>query len=829
MTAAPAAIASTPRAEDAAPPACAHCGLPVAQVDVDPSVDEQFCCAGCRTVYRALRSCGLDRYYALRDKLGEPGQRAVVPESGFDRLDDQRFQDLYVRRLEGGLRRCELLLEGVHCAACVWLVEKLPTVVPGLLDARLDLARGVAAFTWDPGQVSLSAIGRAAARFGYRPHPVSSTAAHEARVRQDREYLMRIGGAGACAGNVMLVSLALYSGIGTGVAEPYATLFRVLAAAIGVLAVAWPGGVFLRGAVAAVRARTWHMDMPVALALVVGCVAGVANVALRSDAIYFDSITMLVFLLLVGRWLQLRQQRRATDAIELLFSLTPGTAHLVEDPAAGGPVRDVAVESLERGHVVEVRPGESFPVDGVLTHGSTMIEAAVLTGESRPVHVAAGDSVPAGAVNRSAAVRVRTDATGRDTRVGRMMATIERLSRERIPLLGSADRLAKPFVVVALALAALAAAVGLRQGVLEAVNAAMALLIVTCPCALALATPLASTVGIGRCAAAGTLVKGGDVFERLGRPGVLILDKTGTVTTGRYELVRWTGDDDLRAVVAALEVGSNHPVAAVLASAADASPDVGGVVHHPARGVEGVWRGLPVRAGSPSWLDDARWSRPMRDAAASAAECGLSPVAMAVGGEVRAVAALGDAPREDAGTAIASLRRAGWEVRLLSGDDPAVVRAVARHVGIEADLASGHASPEDKLATVRALRGDGRRVVMVGDGVNDAAALARADVGVAVHGGAEASLAAADVYLDRPGLMPLLDLMERSGSTLRTIRRCIAVALSYNVVAASLAVAGLIGPLLAAVLMPISSATVVAMASSAGRRRGSAVPAGRGV
>ena len=803
-----AAIATTstmPKPEAATRQPCEHCGLP-------SPVGESFCCNGCATAYEAIRACGLDQYYALKERLDDDRLPAETQSGSFAELDDANFLERHASRMPQGLMRVELYVQGVHCAACLWLLERLPTVVDGLRSVELDLARRTASVVWNPAETKLSAVARAFARFGYPPHPVEPSAARDARRLEDRAYLIRIGVAAACAGNVMLLAFALYSGHFDAIAEPYRSAFRYLSAAIGLLALLWPGRVFINGAVASLRTRTWHLDTPIALALVAGTIAGMITVALDTGEIYFDSITMLIFLLLIGRWLQMRQQRRATDAIELLFSVTPRRVTLIED----GKPTEAAIDAVKAGDLVEVAPQQCVPVDGTIEEGSTHIDSAVLTGESRPIGAAEGDAVAAGALNLSSTIRIRVAATGRETRVGRLMADIERLSMSRTPVIGSADKLARPFVLGVIALSALCFLIRLPAGLNAAFESTVAMLIVCCPCAVALATPLATSMAIGRLAARGTLIKGGDTFETLAKHPTVVLDKTGTITQGQFALRDWIGDESLKPIVAAMERGVQHPIARALADSSETRGEVESIEHHAGLGVTAIHGGIPVAAGSKGLMtsrgiDVPEWAA---KSAAHARSSGQTAILVAKADRVEAVAVLGDAPREDARASIAELRDVGWSPRVLSGDDPQTVSAIANAVGI--DLAEGGALPEDKRDQIDRMNAQGP-TVMVGDGVNDAAALASATVGVAVSGGAEASMTAADVYLGRPGLAPLVDLARTSRGTIARIRLCLGLAVSYNLTAATLTLLGLMSPIVAAVIMPASSLTVLAIALGAGK------------
>ncbi len=796
---------------------CAHCSLPVPKGRLDPSCDEQFCCGGCEAAYGAIRACGLDEYYSLRRRM-ETERAAVEEASGaFEEFDDESFQKRHCAVLADGSVRVELFLEGVHCAACLWLLERLPRTVDGLVSLDLDFGARVATVRWLPSDNTLGGIARALARFGYVPHAVEPSVTRQIRLNEERASLVRIGVAGACAGNVMLLAFALYSGILNPIGEPYLSMFRWLSAGIGLLTVAWPGRVFFMGAIAAVRARVWHMDMPVAAALLIGSVAGVWNVTFGGGDIYFDSLSMLVFLLLVGRWLQSRQQRLAHDSIELLFSVTPRKARVVED----GVVREIATDSLNAGDLIEVRPNESFPVDGVIETGETVVDDSVMTGESVPTSRGAGEGVHAGAVNLRGVVRVRAVSVGRATRVGQMMETIERLSRSRTPIVGSSDRVAGPFVIGVGVLSAAAFAIGLPLGLGVAVDRAVALLIVCCPCAAALAAPIATSAAIGRLAARGVLVKGGDVLEALAKTPTLVLDKTGTVTEGKFALREWIGDERLRDVVGRMEAGVSHPIATALVT--ESERDVQDVEHRAGLGVAGVWDGKRVAAGSETFMRELGMEIPayIAESCATARRDGYTAVVCAVGERAEAAAVLGDQVREGAKDAIRELGQLGWGVELLSGDAQATTTVIAQTLGVE--RAEGGATPERKqtraeeIALANASRGG---CVMAGDGVNDAAALAAATVGIAVSGGAEASLAAADVYLRADGLRPLVDLAVSARRTVRVIRWCLGIAIGYNLFAGAAAIAGFVSPLAAAVVMPVSSVTVVTIAlMGAGKER----------
>jgi len=790
---------------------CAHCRLPVPAAWIDPAAEHQFCCAGCRAVFESVHACGLSNYYRLRDAADAQFAPAHPGRSKFAAFDTEAFATLYVQP-HGDLRSVDLCLEGVTCGACVWLIEKLPTVLDGVIEARLSLRQAVVRITWDSRTVSLSRIARTLDQFGYTPSPARAQARESSYRRELRRRIIDLGVAGALMGNLMLLGAALYAGWFGGMDGQYVAMFRGLSLLLGVLALAWPGREFFRSALAAVRTRSINIDVPIVMALAGGGAAGVFNVLAGRGEIYFDSLATLIFLLLVGRFLQFQQQRRAEASIDLLFSLTPSTSRVVRD---GGGIDEVPAQAIATGDVAEVRPGELFPADGVVIDGRSSVNTSLLTGESRPVPIAPGDEVFGGTQNGAATVRVRLTRVGENSRVGGLMKLLERGLGEKPPIVRFTDRVGAWFVVIVSLAAVVTFGMWCRGGVASAIDHAIALVIVTCPCVLGLATPMTLAVAIGRLARRDVLVKSATAIERLSRGGTLMLDKTGTLTRGELTVLEFFGDPELRGVIAAVEAQSTHPAArALVAAFQDCEPPaqwrtpVTGRIERGDGGVEAMIGDRKIIIGSPRFLRQHSCAADggFGDIASAQQALGRSVVQVAIDGRVRASVALGDALREDAASAVGALRRCGFTPVIYSGDAQAVVDQVAAALGVE--QAYGQLTPEEKLSAVK-QRPD---AVMIGDGVNDAAALAAAGVGIAVHGGAEASLAAADVYVARPGLSGVVDLVHTSRRAMRVVRTNLAISLSYNLLAGALAMAGLMTPLAAAIIMPVSSATVLTIA-----------------
>lgn len=756
-------------------------------------------------VYGMLHTHGLEKFYALPTK---PARPATISDRSYDEFDHEAFTSLYVQKTADGMSHTELYLEGVHCASCVWLVERVPLLLDGVSRAELNVRRALARIEWNAEIVSLSTIARTLDSLGYQSHPFRGVARDEIRQRENRRMFARIGVAGAIAINVMLAALALYSGEANGMERSYQQLFRWVSLGLTVVTFAWPGRVFFTGALSAMRTRSLHMDVPIAIALAVGLVRGFVNTLTNNGPVYFDGLAILVFALLVGRFLQLRGQRLASDSAEMLHALAPSSARVME----GQHVREVPVAALLPGMIMDVRAGDSLAADGVVITGTSSINAALLTGESKPVRVNVGDTVFSGTLNVDSPLQVRVQAAGESSRIARILQQVEESAQRRAPVVLLANRLAGIFVAVVLAAAVLSFVVKVHFNREHALDDAIALLIVTCPCALALATPLAITVAIGHAALRGILIKGGDALELLAVPSTIVLDKTGTMTEGHTTLVSWTGAEWVQPLVHALEVGSSHPLAAGFRRAwgDSSSLTVTQFEHVAGHGVAGIVQGRHVRVGSPRWiLAAATAPSPFIAGALNNLEPSLTPVLVAVDGEVQACAGLGDRIRDDALESLRALRRKGWKTVMLSGDSQSVATVVGRTLEFDNLDVLGDKTPEDKLAYVEQCKASGQRVVMVGDGINDAPAIAASTVGIGMHGGAEACLATADVYLTQPGLSSLVALIDGTERTMRVIRRNITFSILYNILGGGLAIAGLLTPLIAAILMPTSSITVI--------------------
>lgn len=806
---------------------CAHCGLPApARVDDQPS----FCCVGCEAVYHALQSGGFDGFYQMRSLGSTRWAPRGVDRRGqrFAHFDTDEFLDTQTELLADDSRVIQLHLEGVHCAGCVWLVEKLPYAVPGVLDARLALARGRLEVRWNPARVPLSQIAQWLAQFGYMPHPLRGdriTGISEA----ERALLKRVGASWAIAGNIMILAVAGYGGLNVVDDPLLATFMRGVSLLLATVSMVYGGGVFFRRAFESLRGLArpgdgtrWtrlSMDVPIALGVFVGWAhSAIATVRGQGD-VWFDSIAVLIAALLTARWLQMRGRRFAGDAAESLLSLLPSMARRVE---ADGAVAEIPADTLRAGDLVEVRAGDVVPADGAVELGATTLHRAIVTGESRPEPARVGDRVEAGVTNLGALIQVRVHAAGDETQVGRLMKWVEDGERRRAPVVQLADQLGGIFVLVVLAAAA---ATGLAWSFIDpaqAVAHVVALLVISCPCALGMATPLALTVGVGRAAKQGFYIKHDDVLQSLSQATHVVFDKTGTLTEGRMTVVTFSGDETAAWLAARVEASSAHPIAEALREFGRARSGgrfdthlVSEIEEEPGSGIAGTIDARRLHVGRLRWLRDLGFTPDdgfsIDDAEARALDDDASPVFVAVDGVICAGLGVGDRLRPDALRAIKGLKKRGVTPALLSGDHAQLVEKTARELGLDPTLVEGGVSPEGKRDFIRALKSaqPDAVVVMVGDGVNDAIALQEADVGISVHGGSQAALIAADIFVTREGVSALDELLQGTHEVLRTVRRNLLGSAIYNAVGITAAALGLVVPLVAAVAMPFSSLFVI--------------------
>ena len=804
---------------------CYHCGLSIpAGADFPVEIERvrrEMCCAGCQAVAQAIVDNGLADYYRHRDAMPE-SPREALPQivADFGLFDHPDVQKNFVRRAEGPAGEHEqeaaLILEGITCAACVWLNESHVRRQPGVTSIDVNYTTRRARVRWDERVTKLSAVLEAIAAIGYRAHPYDVGRSEALAQKERKAALWRLFVAGFGMMQVMMYAIPVYLADGD-MTPDIEQLMRWASLILTLPVMLYSAAPFFVSAWRDLKLRRVGMDVPVALGVGAAFAASVWATLIAAGEVYFDSVTMFVFFLLSGRYLEMMARQKAARSVETLARAIPAFAtRLIGWPATADAAGErVAVAELRVGDAVQIRPGETVPADGSVLDGESAADESLLTGESRSVPKGVGDALIGGSVNTASPLVMRVERVGEATRVAAIQRLMERAAAERPRLVEMADRIAGRFIIALLVLAIGTALAWWWIDASRALWIFVAVLVVSCPCALSLATPAALTVATGALAARGVLVTRGHAIEALARADRFIFDKTGTLTLGRMALVEVIPlrDDAARALAlaAALECGSEHPIARALAvGAADVATKaviaVDGLRATTGAGVEGSLEGRVWRLGRPAFVGA------MRGTALPAnieTKIGAGDTVIALGNEDgwQAFFRLSDGLRPEAAGMTNRLTAAGIKLSIFSGDAPAAAARVGAALGI-AD-ARGGLSPEDKHAALRALQEAGETVAMVGDGVNDAPVLAQAQVSIAMGGGADLARANADVVLLGNDLQALPEGLALARRTVRVVKQNLVWAFAYNFLAIPLAMGGWVTPWMAGIGMSASSLLVV--------------------
>lgn len=795
---------------------CYHCGLPIPAetrhyVRID-GANRRMCCVGCEAVAQSIVDNGLEDYYRHRDAMPEQRREALPPElQELGLFDHPDFQKSFVRPVGEHEREASLILEGITCAACVWLNEQHVGRQPGVSAVEINYATRRARVRWDERRIKLSDILGAIAAIGYRAYPYDAERSEQIAHRERRSMLWRVFVAGFGMMQVMMYAVPVYlAGEGEMTADIEA-LMRWASLLLTLPVVLYSAAPFFRRALRDVRLRRLGMDVPVAIGVGSAFAASVWATVTGGPEVYYDSVTMFVFFLLGGRYLEMLARQKAVRGVEELGKVLPAFAERLD--AERGHER-IPVAQLTPGDLVRVRPGEVIPADGVVVEGRSDANEALLTGESRPVPKAAGAALTGGSINISSPLVFRVEQVGDATRLAAIRRLMERAAEEKPRIAAQSDRVAVVFIVTLLVLAALTGVVWYFVDPQRALWVFVSVLVVACPCALSLATPTALTVGTDALARMGVLVTRGHAIETLANANHFVFDKTGTLTYGRMALQETLplGEipaADALALAAALEQGSEHPIAAGVRDAVDrVLPVATDVRAETGQGLGGRVDGEQLWIGRPDHVA-MRIARPLPEILHAVELRGGTVVAL---GCVRrgwlALFRLADTPRAEAAGLIAKLSGELLRTTVLSGDAPTVVTAVATGLGI-AD-AHGAMSPQDKQAyLVRLQQTPSAVVAMIGDGVNDAPVLAQAHVSIAMGGGTDLARNQADIVLLSENLAGLGQGMDLARRTLRIIRQNLWWSFIYNFTSVPLAMAGLVTPWMAGIGMAGSSLLVV--------------------
>jgi len=805
--------------------ACFHCGEPIpagtSLFVVRDGQQRAVCCAGCQAVAELIFSSGLGRYYQFRQELGrKAGEDLAAELSAWQGCDNR--ESLWGVKLPDGRRELLLQTEGIRCAACAWLIRSHMENLPGVQSTQVDTATGYTRIIWRPEESRLSRLAAGLMELGYKPHLPLASAEEQGRQEERRSSMKRLGVAGLGMMQVMMYAVGLYAGDAFGIDVAERSFLTWVSLLVTLPVLLYSGRVFFEGAWRSLKAGRPGMDVPVALAIGLAFLASCYNFFRGHGEVWFDSVVMFIFFLSLGRHMEMMLRHRNLQAGAALARLLPEWAERIR----GGRRETVPASDLEAGDRVLVRVGESFPADGHICMGSTEVDEALLTGESRPVARAGGDAVIAGTINLSQPVEVEVSATGQETTVSSLGRLLLRAQSTRPSTHSMPAWLVPLFIATVLVIAAVTWVGWQIMDPSRAFPAMLAVLVASCPCALSLALPVVHAAASRRLLDEGILLTRGDALHALNEVDTVVFDKTGTLTRGAPEIAaievnpkrREFGEAAALRIAAVLEGVSAHPIARAFHDAdrsrsADAPwPRLDGpVTVRPGLGLQAPIDGREWRIGTAQFVgktdsvddDDAIWLMDPRGWVARFA--------------------LQDALRPDATEAVQSLQDAGMEVQILSGDSHAAVAAVAERLHV--DTFRARQTPAMKLDTLAALRQSGRSTLMVGDGVNDAPVLAAADVSMTVKGGAELANSMADLILtgESLGLITRARVIARRAGQL--IRQNLAWAVLYNASVLPLAVSGMLKPWMAALGMSLSSLLVVANAARLVRERGGRQPA----
>ncbi len=794
---------------------CALCGLPAGRDPISQlfsGVTQAFCCAGCLNVY------------------------AILSESGLA-TGDFRDSDLFRESLSLGLianaktetapppetaerRESVYQLSGLWCASCGWLIEHALRRQQGVVSAEVLFTSDLLKIVYCPQYVPTGRIEECVASLGYTAAPY--TGETEPARREQRDLLLRLGVAAALWMNVMLFSLVVYASYFDGIADWARRTVPLVLMFLATPAIFYSGWPILHIAWQGLRRGMIRMETLIATGVLSAYFYSAAQIFHGQRHFYFDTACAIVTLVLAGKVVERGAKARSAKALSTLHRMLPKKARVMADDRE----RFVNVDALIPGMLLLIKPGERIPADGIVVTGASSVEESIITGESKPQEKSAGDSVIGGSLNGAGVLTIRVSRQAAESTLAQIVKSVESALAARTETERLVDRISRFFVpaVLAIAAAVFLICIALGTGAIDAMMRSIAVLVIACPCALGIATPLAITAAVGAASRAGILFRHPAALESIRTLNTVVLDKTGTATEGRFRLHEswsesWSRGDVLD-LLAALERFSEHPLAdAIVNAASDSRLPVTGITIHKGCGIAGSVAGRRVAAGSRAMmklreiaLDDAAETR-----AAAWENASLTVVFCAIDGELAGMFALGDQPRSDAAALVSEFRREGVRVALLSGDAPQTTAQIANQLGI-ADFAGGIV-PQGKADYIQQLRSRGEIVAMVGDGINDAPALATADLGIAMGSGADIATQSAPVVILGDSLMKIAEVLKLARRTHRIIRANLFWAFFYNIIGISLAATGALTPILSAAAMVLSSLCVIANSQRLSHKR----------
>ncbi|MBK25253.1 MAG: hypothetical protein CME70_14760 [Halobacteriovorax sp.] len=770
---------------------CCHCGQKTNNpLFLTDNFDKKpFCCSGCMTVYEIINDHKLEEYYKLKD-LGSQNEAIPVIEqkANYAHYDEQNFQSEYLQKYDD-YKKIKIYLEGVHCMACLWLIENTPRMSEEIISANLNYENSLAEFTLTP-VARLSSLGQLLGSLGYTPHPIKNDdELQNLKVKEERDYLIRLGVAMACMGNILLFSISIYAGLEGKLKDS----FEWLSFFISLPVFLYSATPFYKSALSSLKQKRFNIDLPVSLALILGGLGGLYTLISGHGEAYFDSLTSLVFLLLLSRYvlLKIKQNGVSNSSLEYLSSF--GSVKVIDNE---GKQKTILAKYLKEEDIVCLESGDLIPADGVVLEGTCAINTSLLTGESNPIKANEGSSVFSGTQVLSGSIKIKVLHTGEATKLGFILSEVNKEKSKLSPIATLSDTISRYFIGVVLLLSiGLVSYFALQGNTSEGAMRALTLLIITCPCALALATPLALASAIHKLSSLGIIVKSEDVIEKIVKSKDIYLDKTGTLTKGIFQVSSWSSisNNNYYDIVWSLEHKAQHPMAQSLKNYIKSMTE-------------------PMELPYSDWIEtpgvgvSAKIDNKIYKIGKFSSSDPLSTTIALYENEIAVLKIqLKDNLRFDSIQSIENIKKSGFKPYLVSGDSEKNVKNIAKILGIPPEHTFARVTPKDKVEIVK----NSPLSIMVGDGANDAMALKEAEVGIAVKGSLDISLKAADIYLSKMGVSPINEVINISRECIYVIKRNMLFSILYNLVGATLAINGYLNPLWAAVLMPLSSFTVL--------------------
>lgn len=770
-----------------------------------------MCCHGCLAVYKAIKQAGLVDYYQDRESPATSRQE-VVPASLRDlqAFDNPQVQQSFVHSGDGTLKEASLILDGITCAACVWLNENYLKSMKGIHSVNFNYSTHRAQIVWDDNEIKLSEILEGINKIGYRAYPYDPQS-QEALFESNRKSLLKRIGLTAILGmQVMILAVAMYSGDAFGMEKGIRNTFRWLSFGLTIPIMIYAAEPFLRSALRSLKNFTIGMDVSVSLGISLAFVVSTYATVTGHGHVYYDAIIMFVFFLLSAKYFELSARKITANRIEAVTKQAPLMATVIDEQQTE---KTIPASEVTKGDVLLVRPGETVPVDGNLIDGRASVDESLMTGESKPVLHCTGDLIIGGSINQDHPVKIQVTKIAQDTVLATLARLVERAQSEKPAISLLADKIAAWFISGVLLVAACAGVYWWNTGPEQTASVVIAILIVACPCALSLATPTAFSTAMGFLTSRGILLTRGNKFQVMAKATHFIFDKTGTLTTGRLTLNKITNfgnlpETKILAIAKSLETVSSHPIARSLKnnSPEASSIQTKDITNHPGLGLSGIINNTKWFIGSADFLRNEA-GHTVENLENTAGNISETKVYLASDIEPVACLHFTDEIREDAARLVNDLTLAGKKITLLTGDHTTPAEYVGGQVGIKNVMASR--TPEEKLEYVNECKNKGETVVMIGDGMNDAPVLAGADVSIAMGDGAALAALSSDIVLLTDKIASVFTIFKMAKKTMATLVQNLSWALLYNLIAISLATTGIITPWMAAVGMSASSIVVV--------------------